>query len=145
MANNIVLFNTGRIWLATQLVAGGNTILDGNVTFRFFSNAPVLTPTGPSVPFIALVMPGYAPFVLSGATDGGIDTNGNDTWTWPATTVTCSSSVGAPFIAYGYWVTADSDGTVLWGQLFDTPAVWLGEDYAANVAPIFSLGTLVLP
>ena len=80
MANNIILFDTGRLWLGKQLVVGGNTILDGNVTFRLFANDVTLSPTGPSSPFIALSMAGYSPFVLSGAVDEGIDANGNDTW-----------------------------------------------------------------
>lgn len=145
MAKKIVLFNTGRIWFAKQLIAGGNTVLDGNVTFRFFANDVTLAPAGPSAPFIALSMPGYAPFTLTGAVDTGIDVNGNDTWVWPTTAIVASSSVGAPWIAYGYWVTANLDATVLWGQLFDTPPVWQSAGYTASVTPQLSLGELVLP
>lgn len=144
MANEIVFFNKGRIWMANQLVVGGKTLLDGNVTFHFFSNAVTLSPTGPSVPFIELSMPGYFAFVLSGAVDEGIDANGNDTWIWPVTTITNAASVGGPWIAYGYWITANLDGTPLWGQLFDVPSSWIGFGDYASVAPQFSLGTLLL-
>jgi hypothetical protein len=144
VANNIVLFNTGRVWLAKQLVTGGNTILDGEVTFRFFVNDVTLNPSGPSSAFIALYMAGYSPFVLAEAVAEGIDANGNATWIWPVTTITCNASSGGPWIAYGYWVTANNDETVLWGQLFDVPPVWMNFGDYATVAPQFSLGTLDL-
>ena len=144
MTNEIVLFNTGRSWMLKQLMVGGNTLLDGNVTFRLFANDATLSPAGPSVPFIPLVMAGYAPFILAGAVDEGIDANGNDTWIWPVATITCAASTGGPWIAYGYWVTANSDGAALWGQLFDTPPAWMNPGDFATAAPQFSLGTLVL-
>jgi hypothetical protein len=142
MPNEIVLFDSGRSWMLKQLMVGGNTTLDGYVTFRLFANEVTLSPAGPSSPFIALSMPGYSPFLLSGAIHEGIDANGNDTWIWPVNTITCTSDTSGPYIAYGYWVTANLDGTYLWGQLFPTPAAWLGTGDYATVAPQFSLGTL---
>jgi len=145
MPYQIVLFKTGLTWMLKQLIVGGNTVVDGQVTFRFFSNDVTLSPDGPSAPFIALSMPGYTPFVLSGAVDEGIDANGNDTWIWPVETIAYTTGGSPPFIAYGYWVTANSDGTALWGQLFDTPPAWSSAGDAATVAPQFSLGALALP
>lgn len=140
MPNQIVVFDTGKLRLMRMLVEGGFPSLDGHVTMHIFVNSMTLTPGRTLGDFVEMTLAGYAPRRLAGALDLGIDANDADTWQWPSVTFTGTVTPVVPVVAFGYYVTHDVDGELLWGQLFDTPPVWTvaGDSYA--LAAQLSLG-----
>jgi hypothetical protein len=86
--------------------------------------------------------PGYAAMTLSGATDGGIDSNDRDTWSWPTQTFQATSAPGSTVTAYGYYVTDSGDTELLWAENFSTPFNYTNAGDGFSIVPTFSFGSI---
>jgi hypothetical protein len=124
LANQIVVFDSGKRRIMEMLLEGGYPSLDGNVTYHLFVNSFTLSPTRTLTNFSEMTAAWYAPQVLDGVLESGIDGNDYDVWVWPDVVFTASGAVPVPVMAFGYYVTHNSDGMLLWGQLYDIPPVW---------------------
>lgn len=142
MANKI-LVNTGKMWLGSLAMAGGHPSLDGNVKIHLFKNNVTLSRTTVIGSLTESTYTGYAAQTLNGATDGGIDVNNWDTWSWPVKTFQ-QTGASASETAFGYYVTDSAGTTLLWGENFTTPQVFTNSGDGFTITPTFSFGSLFL-
>lgn len=143
MYPGITIFESGRLWLMNRLMVAGHPGLDGHCTLNLYQNDITLPPYRVLADFKDLVLAGYSPWTLTGAVDAGIDMNLNDTWYWPTTDVVATSAPSSPVTAFGYYVTADDDGTLLWGGSFPVPAIWTLLGDFVSFTPPLSFGNLM--
>jgi hypothetical protein len=137
MPNPIVVPDVAIQRLTETLILGDFSPIDGNATLHLLGNEPSLDEATDLTDFVELVLDGYTPIELSGATDEGIDSDHRDGWQWPTLNVTAASTPGSPVTAYGYYVTSDDDGALLWCQLFDVSFTWATIGDTMSLTPVF--------
>ncbi len=145
MANKIVV-NTGKLWIGNRAMVAGKPPLDGNVNIHLFTNNLTIafgTVLGALTEMSNANVPGYALILLTGAVDGGIDSNRWDTWTWPTALFQASGAiVGGPITAYGYYATDSGNTTLLWAENFTTPQIFTNSGDGFTVTPTLSFGSI---
>lgn len=142
MANKIVV-NTGKLWIGSICMSAGHSSLNGNVKIHLFKNNVTLSRTTVIGDLTESTYTGYASQTLSSASDGGIDANNWDTWTWPVKTFQ-QTGASSSETAYGYYVTDSGSTTLLWGENFTTPQVFANSGDGFTITPTFSFGSLFL-
>lgn len=140
MANKI-LVNTGKLWLGSLAMAGGHPALGSDTTLRLFKNNVTLVRGTVIGDLTQSTYSGYAAVALSSPSDGGIDANNWDTWSWALATFQ-QTGASSTETAYGYYVTDDADTTLLWGENFTTPQVFTNSGDGFTITPTFSFGSL---
>ena len=105
-------------------MAGGYSPIDGNSTLHYYATNMTFTSATVLADFTEIVLAGYTPYLLTGAADLGIVPPGYDFWQWPVNYTVAASTPSSPVTAWGYWVTSNDDGALLWCQQFDTPFTW---------------------
>lgn len=141
MANKI-LVDLGKSWIGKIAMTNGHAKLDTNVNAHLFSNSHTPAETDTTSNYTEASYPGYAAQTLSGATDGGIDSNDRDTWSWPTQTWQCSSAPGSPVTVYGIYYTDSGNTTLLWVELFDSPFTFTNSGDGFTFPPTFSFGSI---
>jgi hypothetical protein len=137
MANMIVVPDIAKIRHMTARVLGTFSRIDGHATLHYFANHPSLGPATVLADFTEIVLAGYTPIALAGASNDGIVTGDLDAWEWPLALTAAAATPGSPVTAYGYWVTSNDDGALLWCQTFDVSFTWAAIGDTLSFQPTF--------
>jgi hypothetical protein len=143
MAYAIIVPDVAKIRHAQARILGTWSPIDGHSTLHFFANQPTLGPSTILSDFVEIVLAGYAPIALAGASDDGIVAGDRDEWEWPTTLTTAAATPGSPVTAYGYWVTSNDDGALLWCQTFDVSWTWTVAGDTMSFKPTLYLGQII--
>lgn len=141
MANMIVV-DTGKTYLSKVCMDGSKAKLDTNAKINFFTNNYTVVETTVLADLTAQTVTGIAATTLTGATDGGIDANDRDTWTWPLMTFAATSGSGLPQTLYGYYITDSAGTTLIAAQNFAIPVVITNNGDGFTIQPQFSFGSI---
>ena len=146
MSNKIVV-NTGKSYFAKICVTGGagNKYINTYVQAHLYVNS--YTPVSTSVlsnftELTAGSVPGYAPQTLTGATDGGIDANNWDTWTFTTLTFQATGGPPVPYPCYGAFFTDPTGAILLWAELFPSVFTFTNNGDGFTLIPTMSVGSI---
>jgi hypothetical protein len=144
MAATKMVPNVGKSYFMNQICKAGKVQLDSNATIHLFvSNiTPARTDVLSTYSAHEASYGGYASQTLGVSTDGGIDSNFYDTYSWPALTWQATSSSGLPQTIYGYYVVASDAATLLWVCTF-APSITLSNSGDGFTVPVTLSGASI--
>ena len=143
MLNPIWVPDVSKIAMMNRRMLAGYLPLNGNVTLHYYATGITLGSATILSDFTEISLPGYTPVVLTGVVNVGVNHWNNDLWIFPTQYTIASSSPGSPVTAYGYYVTANDNGDLLWCAAFETPFTWSAEGDTLEFKPSLFGGELM--
>jgi hypothetical protein len=118
---------------ATALATFVNNTAAQNMRLRLYTNDLVLLETMQVNDFFEASFPGYASIVLNGP-NWQITPGDPSSAAYPTVAFVCTGSV-LPQTIYGYYVTRDTTGDVMWAEQFGNPEIITSSGQSLTVGP----------